>query len=471
MKLHNTLTRSIDQFTPLNNNTVTLYSCGPTVYDNLTVGNWTSYIRWDTLSRAIRASGYSLDWYMNVTDVGHLVSDGDEGEDKLEKGARREGKTAWQVAEKYTDDFIKGLQALNIDFDLRHLVKATDHINEQIELIKKLEANGHTYVIDDGVYFDSTTFANYGKMARLDLEGQQAGARVDVGQKKHASDFALWKFSPKDQTRDMEWESPWGKGFPGWHIECSAMSMKYLGETIDIHTGGIDHIPVHHTNEIAQSEAATGQEFVRFWLHGNFLKVDGQKISKSLNNGYTLTDLVEKGFSPLDFKMLVLQSHYRTEANFTFEALEAAKVRLKSYQTMVDYAMQPTLNYSSTNTAAIFNAYKDQLLTAVQNDLDTPRAVAILSELESTILSSNATFTDQEALLAYSELLRFVDVILGLKLSSREDIDIDQKQLIQKRELARQNKDWAKSDELRDQLAADGIEINDTPNGARWYRS
>lgn len=464
MKLNNTLTRSTEKFTPANGDTVTLYSCGPTVYSNLTIGNWMAYIRWDILARTLKASDYDLKWYMNITDVGHLVSDADDGEDKLEKGARLEGVSAWQIAQKYTEDFIKGLKALHIDFDLRNLVKATDHIAEQINLIKTLDQKGFTYVLDDGVYFDSTKFPSYGAMARLDLKGQQAGARVDIGQKKHASDFALWKFSPKDKTRDMEWESPWGKGFPGWHIECSAMSMKYLGETIDIHTGGIDHIPVHHTNEIAQSEAVTGKQFVRFWLHGNFLKVDGQKISKSLGNGYTLRDIVDKRYSPLDFKMLALQSHYQTEANFTFNNLDAARVRRQSYTRMADYLLQPVFNDQDSNLSSeFFEDISNKILSALQDNLDTPTALMLLSKAEAALTANNATFTNTAAVKSCLSLLQKVDKWLGIELLAGQNISSQQKLILQKREAARSNKDWAASDSLRDSLLEQGIALKDTP--------
>lgn len=463
MKLHNTLTRSVDEFTPLNPNAVTMYSCGPTVYAAPSIGNWSAYIRWDILARTLRASGYSLNWYINITDVGHLVSDGDDGEDKLEKGARREGKTAWEVADYYTKDFMNGLDALNISLDQRNLVKATDHIAEQIALIKTLEAQGYTYVIDDGVYFDSTKFADYGKMARLDLEGQQAGIRVELGQKKHASDFALWKFSPKNQQRDMEWDSPWGVGFPGWHIECSAMSMKYLGETIDIHTGGIDHIPVHHTNEIAQSEAATNKKFVHYWVHGNFIQVDGAKMSKSLNNVYTLDDIVAHGFSAADFRMLILQSHYRTEANFTWEGLAAAKTRRTHLQAFADLRFQPQQAITETID------YPQQLLRvleALQNDINTPRALEALNY----VLDTRSNGIPHEEVAAFTQFIQDIDALLGLELANSFDITETQKDLIAQRQAARDKKDWNTSDAIRDTLLAENIVVRDTANGPIWSR-
>jgi cysteinyl-tRNA synthetase len=465
IQLYNTASRSVDQFTPQNDTVVSLYSCGPTVYDHPHVGNWASYIRWDILARTLRQS-YELNWYMNITDVGHLVSDADDGEDKLEKGARREGKSAWDVAEFYTQVFLDGLSALNISIDTNHLTKATDHIAEQINLIKALEAKGHTYIIDDGVYFDSSTFADYGKMARLDLEGLQAGARVDIGQKRHVSDFALWKFSPKDQQRDMEWDSPWGKGFPGWHIECSAMSMKYLGETIDIHTGGIDHIPVHHTNEIAQSEAVTGQPFVRFWLHSNFLQVDGQKISKSLENGFTLNDLKDREFDPQDLRMLVLQSHFQTEANFTWDGLSSAKNRRRELQALADLRFQFT--ETGQDISNELNQATNDLSEALNANLNTPKALAVISQVTSLVASQPLNSSNKESFMNFVSAV--VDLLGFSELLEAVDITYEQKQLINQRTDARNAKDWALSDSIREQLVVQGITVNDSANGTTWSR-
>lgn len=464
IKLHNTLTRSVDEFKPLVKGAVSMYSCGPTVYDFPQIGNWSTYIRWDVLARTIKASGYDLNWYINITDVGHLVSDADDGEDKLEKGARREGKTAWEVADFYTKDFIQGLDALNISIDRSHLIKATDHISQQIELIQELESKGYTYRIDDGIYFDSTKFANYGKMARLNLEGQQAGKRVDIGQKRHASDFALWKFSPHNEQRDMEWESPWGIGFPGWHIECSAMAMHYLGSTLDIHTGGIDHIPVHHTNEIAQSEGATDQPFVNYWVHGNFIQVNGTKMSKSLGNVYTLQDIVRKGFTPQDFRFLILQSHYRTEANFTWEALEAAQTRLKTLQAFADLRFQaieqslPPVNYKNLS---------QDLLEALQGDINTPQALETINQA----ISARPEQLSTTELTDFTDYIASLDTLLGLTLSNSKDITSDQKARIQERQKAREANDWATADKIRDLLLIDGISTRDTTDGSIWYRT
>ncbi|HSX05043.1 MAG TPA: cysteine--tRNA ligase [Candidatus Saccharimonadales bacterium] len=465
MKLYNTLTRKTEELAPLNPPEVTVYTCGPTVYDYAHIGHWFTYIRWDLLIRTLQASGLKPKWVMNITDVGHLVSDADEGEDKLEKGARREGKTAWEVAEFYTKDFLDEMHSLHIQ-DPTFLTKATDHIAEQIELIQKLEAKGFTYVIDDGVYYDTSKFPAYGDFAKLDLEEQQAGARVEYNQqKRNPTDFALWKFSPHDQKRDMEWDSPWGKGFPGWHIECSAMSMKYLGDTLDIHTGGIDHIPVHHTNEIAQSEAATGKRFANMWLHSNHVLIEGEKISKSLGNGIRLKDITEKGISLEAFRLHVLESHYRSQSKFSWESLEAAQNRLHEYQEVADLKYQPS---SKAATLAVIGAGTfDNTLRYLQDDLRTPEALAKLSE-RMAIIKANPPAADQFAV--FQHYLEQLDALLGLSLSARPDITKEQYDLLHNRETARTSKDWAKSDQLRDQLAEQGVGLRDTPNGAVWYR-
>lgn len=465
MKLYNTLSKKVELFTPRDNNQVSLYTCGPTVYDYLHIGNWAAYIRWDILARTLVASGYNLQWVMNITDVGHLVSDADDGEDKLEKGAKREGKSAWQVADFYTQDFLRGLKALHIQMDKCKLVKATDHIQQQIDLIKKLEQKGFVYKIADGMYFDTSKLSDYGKLARLDIKGLKAGARVKTGDKHNLTDFALWKFSPKGTKRDMEWESPWGTGFPGWHIECSAMSMQYLGPTIDIHTGGIDHIPVHHTNEIAQSEAATEKPFVRYWLHSNFLKVAGEKIAKSLGNGITLQQIVEKGFIPADVRMLVLQSHYRTEANFTWDILQAAKNRRMNWQQAASLRWQP---HPTGHGALDLDAttWKEDLLKTVQNDLATPEALALIDTTMERVLALQITKND---LAKFTEILEYIYLLLGVDLFD-EDITDDQKHQLQLRQKARTSNDWAESDRIRKVLASQHIGLNDTPEGQVWLR-
>jgi len=475
MKLYNTLTHSVEELQPLNAPEVTVYTCGPTVYDYLHVGNWFTYVREDILIRTLKASGLKPKWVMNITDVGHLVSDADEGEDKLEKGARREGKTAWDVARFYTDYFEKGLQRLNIS-QPDYLPRATDHIQEQIELIQKLEEKGYTYTISDGVYYDTSKFPKYAEFARLDLDEQEAGKRVDFNaEKRNIADFALWKFSPTDHQRDMEWDSPWAppgapednrKGFPGWHIECSAMSMKYLGETLDIHAGGIDHVPVHHTNEIAQSEAATGKPFANTWMHSNHITVNDEKISKSLGNGITLEDIEAKGISLEAFRLHVLESHYRSQSKFSWESLQAAQNRLEGYKQMADQRWQTRGDGALTQTD--LEAFKNKLQALLTDDLNTPQALSELSRLAGDIDNGGINTGSQEA---FASTLNWLDELLGLQLSSSHDISDIQKQRIVEREAARAAKDWAKSDELRGQLAEQGIGLRDTEHGATiWYR-
>lgn len=468
MKLYNTLTRNIETIVPIDPGKTTIYTCGPTVYDYPHIGNWFTFIRYDLLVRALKISGKHPQWVMNITDVGHLVSDSDEGEDKLEKGARREGKTAWDVATMYSDYFVKGLERLTIT-QPDHLTKATEHIAEQIELVQRLEAKGITYVIDDGVYYDTSQFEGYAAFARLDLDEQQEGARVERNaQKRNPTDFALWKFSPKNQQRDMEWDSPWGKGFPGWHLECSAMSMKYLGETIDIHSGGIDHIPVHHTNEIAQSEAATGKRFANYWMHTNHILINGDKISKSLGNGITLEDIEGKGFSLQDFRMVVLQSHYRSQSKFSWEDLEAAHNRLQSYQAMADLRWQPVAAENYTYVGPDFGLFTEKITDSLMNDLDTPRALAQLSIVEG---GTKPFITGSNELELFKTFLQFIDNALGLRLSESADITDEQKQLITDRQAARDRKDWTTSDQLRDRLLEEGIGVRDTAQGVLWFRT
>jgi cysteinyl-tRNA synthetase len=465
MQLYNTLSRKLEHFVPQDPPEVSLYTCGPTVYDYQHIGNYSAYVRWDTLVRVLNEADFAVDWVMNITDVGHLVSDADEGEDKLEKGAKREGKSAWDVAKFYMDDFLAGLKSLNIQTP-SHVVRATDHIEEQIKLIKTLEEKGFTYIIDDGVYFNTSKFPNYGYLARLDVKGLMAGARVELNpQKQNATDFALWKFTPKGQKRDMEWDSPWGKGFPGWHIECSAMSMKYLGDSLDIHTGGIDHIPVHHVNEIAQSEAATGKPFAKFWLHNNHILVNDSKIAKSAGNGILLHDLAKQGFSALDLRLLLLQSHYRTQSNFSLGGLQAARQRRLNLQAFADLRFQ--LRDGGSLDTPTFVETKRVILEELERDMRTPEALAALSDL------TQAAETDLiaiEAAKTFEHFLQFLDRVFGLDLLASQDITKEQKDLIAKREAARASKDFKAADKLRDVLAAANIALRDTPVGVVWHR-
>ena len=485
LKIHNTLTKSEEAFLPLDDDKVTLYTCGPTVYNFATVGNWVPYVYWDTLVRVLLAQGYSVERTMNITDVGHLVSDADDGEDKLEKGARREGKSAWEIAEFYAEDFVRGMEKLGL-IPPEHFVRATDMIEEQLALVRTLKEKGYTYQTTDGIYFDTAKFSTYADFARLDLAAQMAGARVEQNTEKRQSwDFALWKFTPIGQKRDMEWTTPKDlfdlpqnddediMGFPGWHLECSAIAMTTLGETIDIHTGGIDHIPVHHTNEIAQSEAATGQQFSRYWLHNNHLKIDGTKVSKSLGNTYTIQDLEEKGYNALELRLFILQSHYQSEGNFTFENLDAVRNRLKNWRDHAalrhqihDRLNDDTEKNDDDSKYKSFHAASGALLEILEQNLATPDALKLVDDVFSSIDDRPLDSLHQQS---YKDFLTTVDDLLGLQLlASTPDIDDDAKRLILERQRARDNKDWKRSDELRDELIKHGIVVRDTPSGPVW---
>jgi cysteinyl-tRNA synthetase len=461
LQFFDTYTRGNKPFVPSDTTKgfVGLYSCGPTVYAFPHIGNLRAYVFSDTLRRVLEYNGYSVKQVINITDVGHLTSDADEGEDKIALQAIKTGKTAWEIAEFFTEAFRRDLDSLNIEKP-HVLSKATDHISEQIALIKKLEERGFAYRTSDGVYFDTLKFPDYGHMARLQSRGLKAGARVAFNPEKHdLTDFALWKFSPTNQKRQMEWQSPWGIGFPGWHIECSAMSMKYLGETIDIHTGGIDHIPVHHTNEIAQSEAATGKQFVRYWLHCAFLLVDGQKMSKSLGNLFTLDDLMARGYDPMIFRYLLHTVHYRKQINFTWESLAAAKSALSSLRTAL--AEWPDGGLADASMVGEFH-------NRINDDLDMPTAVALLWEVTKGDLPSEVK---------KATLIEF-DKVLGLQFvhskSGRiniNEVPAEVQTLLKDREQARNQKNWSESDRLRDKIRSLGYVVEDARDGIQIKRS
>lgn len=466
MKLYNTLSRQIEELQPIEGNTIKMYTCGLTVYSHPHVGNWLGYIYWDVLVRTLKAEGYIVERTQNITDVGHLTSDDDNGEDKMEKGAKREGITAWDVAEKYiqiadSESAMLGLTPPN------HLVRATAMIEEQIAFAKALDDKGYLYEIGgDGMYFDTSKLADYGKLARLDIEGLEAGARVSVEGKRNITDFAVWKFSPTGAKRDMEWDSPWGKGFPGWHLECSVIARETLGDQIDIHTGGVDHIPVHHTNEIAQTEAVTGKQFSRIWLHVNHIKSEGKKMSKSLGNVYTLDDIRAKGYDIDAFKVFALQKHYRTEGNFTWENLEAAQNRLNSWRETAALVLQPATSHGYKLSVETIENARLEFLHKLSDDLGTPAAVSIIDDVLSEFRSALRVEGVDEAVKGF---LESVEELLGIAVFV-DDITEEQKSLILDRNEARANKDWAKSDELRDQLAEQGVGLRDAPDGAIWYR-
>lgn len=462
-KLFNTMTKSKEDLKA--KDPISIYTCGPTVYLDLHIGNWRTFIFYDTLVRALKTSAHDVKHVINITDVGHLVSDGDTGEDKLVKTAQSEQKTAWEVADQYTKLFLDGMNALNM-LKPTKLPKATDHIQQQIKLIQAIEANGHTYKIDDGIYFDTASIENYGKLAGGKVGADEDFARINKNdQKRNTEDFALWKFSPEGEKRDMEWESPWGVGFPGWHLECSAMAQEYLGETIDIHAGGVDHIPVHHTNEIAQSEAATGQEFAHIWLHAEFMKVDNAKMSKSLGNFYTLADIEARGFTPADLRMLVVQGHYRTETNFTWDNLQAAANRLSNLRAAAEKRWQ--LSDGEDNSAK-FIEFKNQISAALEDDLNTPEALKALGG--ATALAENGL--SAESAQAYIECLQVADKLLGLDLiESTPDINDEQKEILEIRQQARREKNFEESDKLRDQLANQGITVLDKQDRQTWQQT
>ncbi len=449
LSLTNTLTRTKELFQPIESNSVGLYSCGPTVYGPAHLGNLRTYVFSDTLRRVLELNGYTVKHVMNITDVGHLTDDADQGEDKVEQEAQRTGSSALTIARTYEAAFKTDLQALNI-LEPTDWLRATDHIAEQIQLVQQLEAKGATYRTEDGIYFDTASFPNYGALARLNPEGQRAGARVaQVAGKRHPTDFALWKFSPAGVQRQMQWDSPWGVGFPGWHLECSAMSLKALGDTIDIHTGGVDHIPVHHTNEIAQSETATGKPFVRYWLHGEFLVIHDGRMGKSEGNALTLASLLERGISPLAYRFWLLQTHYRQKLNFSWEAVEAAARGYERLTSLI--ADLPEAK------GQVDDAFITAFHSALNNDLDTPGAIARLWEF----LGSTADPSTKRA------SLELVDRALGLQLYSIHASTIPEAitQLASQREEARARGDFKHADELRARIEAAGFHVEDTAQG------
>ena len=456
--LFNTATRKKEKFVPLVAGKVGLYTCGPTVYHYAHIGNLRTYVFEDLLVRALKRAGFAVNHVMNITDVGHLVSDADDGEDKMEKGARREGKSAWDIAKYYTEVFFQDLAKLHC-LTPQIIPKATDHVQEMIELVQVLEKKGFAYKTSDGIYFDTVKFPSYADFARLDVENLEAGKRVALGEKRAPTDFALWKFSPKGEARQMEWDSPWGKGFPGWHIECSAMAMKYLGETFDIHCGGIDHVPVHHTNEIAQSEAATGKPFSKYWLHGEFLNDDTGKMSKSSGDTLTLAFLEKQGFSAVDYRFLLLQAHYRSKFNFQFESLKGAQAGLAG----VRAKMQAWQGLDTAGVKA--NARMQELGAAfdkaVFDDLNMPEAMAVFfAALKDSALSEAER---KKLVLDFDEILGLGLAAMGAAVSIPANVQA----LVDARDAARNGKNWAESDRLRGELQALGWIVKDSPEGTK----
>lgn len=455
MKVYNTLDREKEEFIPIQGNLVRMYSCGPTVYSYAHIGNMRTYIFMDLLRRSLRFCGFKVKGVMNITDVGHLLSDGDEGEDKMQKAARKEGKTPWEIAAFYTDAFFKDIDALNVGRP-EIIAKATDHIPEMIEFVKGLLEKGYAYEISDGIYFDIGKFPGYGKLSGQTVDEKEAGARIEENsEKRHPADFALWKKADKNHI--MQWESPWGMGFPGWHIECSAMSKKYLGEVFDLHTGGIDAVPVHHENEIAQNEALAGKKTVNYWMHGEFMMVDGGKMSKSLGNVYTVSDLEKKGYLPLDFRYFCLNAHYRKKLNFTFEGMDAAHV---SYERLRNALYAHKMSQTATDPAVIEELMK-KFKGAVEDDMNIPYALGVLWDAVKLPKSKDV----------YKLALEF-DKVLGLSLDKvtapapeKIDVPADIAALAEARLAAKKEKNWAEADRLRAEIAAKGYVIKDTKEG------
>lgn len=461
MKLYNTLTRAKEEFSPGSGDTVRMYSCGPTVYNYAHIGNMRTYIFMDILRRALKFNGYKLKGVMNITDVGHLMSDADEGEDKMVKASKEQKKTPEEIADYYTQAFFKDLERLNIEKP-EIIPKATDHIPEMIELVQGLLRKGYAYIIDDGIYFDISRFPEYGKLSGISLEDQLAGARVDVNEeKRNPADFALWKKAPKEHI--MQWESPWGMGYPGWHIECSAMGRKYLGDQFDIHTGGVDHIPIHHENEIAQSQAFSGTPPARFWMHGEFMMVDGGKMSKKLGNTYTIDDLMARGYSPMVFRFFCLNAHYRKSLNFTFEAMDGAKV---SYERLLSALAAHRASPKKTDPAVI-DRYLRQFKEAIDDDLNIPLALGVLFTM----------IKEEKSADIFGAALK-MDEVFGLRLSEArqseeagsEEVPEEVRKIAEERLLARKSKDYAKADELREKLKSLGWAVKDSKDGYELER-
>ena len=454
MIVYNTLTRRKEELKTVHPGEVRMYSCGPTVYSHAHMGNMRAYLFMDTLRRVIRMNGYKLLGVMNITDVGHLTSDADEGEDKMQSAAKKTGKSPWEIAEHFTDLFFRDTARLNIEKP-EIVAKATDHIADMLEFVEALVKKGYGYETSDGVYFDISKFPSYGKLSgNTRLDDNIAGARVDVNsEKRNPADFALWKKAPKEHI--MQWDSPWGRSYPGWHIECSTMSRKYLGDVFDIHTGGVDHIPIHHENEIAQSEALLGHPAVNYWMHVEFMQVDGRKMSKSLGNTYTLDQLEERGYSPMDFRYFCLNTHYRKKLNFTFEGMDAAKT---AYSRLLALLKACAASDAKTDPAVI-EAFDKEFADAVSDDLNIPLGMGAL-----WTLLKNPPSRD-----IYEAAMR-ADKVLGLSLDKcteekKEDVPADVRAIADERWTARLAKDWAKSDALRETLASMGWAVKDGKEG------
>jgi len=470
--LFNTLSKEKELFVPLKPNYVGMYSCGPTVYEYQHIGNMRPYIWVDILKRILRSDGYTIKHVINITDVGHLESDADDGEDKVEKSARLQGLRTRELTEKVTKSFLEDLRRLNVSVIHTEFPRAIAHVDEQIAFIKTLEEKGYTYQITDGIYFDTSLFPTYGKLGNIQLKELKEGVRVDKNaEKRNPTDFALWKFSPKDTVREQEWHSPWGLGFPGWHIECSAMSMKYLGRQFDIHTGGIDHVPIHHNNEIAQGESVTGKPVVRYWLHNAFIKIEGRKISKSIGNTVYIRNIIDRGFSPLAYRYWLLQARYRTPVDFTWEALEASHNALFKLHKLF---AEKFSKLPESPKGAVVEKYMQPFLQALHDDIDTPQALALLWDM---LKDASIENTDKR------KTLLAMDQLLGLDLIERNtsvenslsealpesEIPHEVQELLSSRREARKKGNWQEADRVRDQLKKMGFELIDTENKTQVF--
>ena len=448
MKLYNTLNKKVEDFVPMNPERVKVYTCGPTVYSYAHIGNFTAYVYWDLLVRTLQLHGWKVDRVLNITDVGHLTSDADSGDDKMEKGAKRDGKTVWEVAETYMNDYLDNYRALEL-VEPTNICRATDFIDEDIKLVEELDKNGYLYDTTDGLYYDTSKFSDYAKFAHLDLEHLKAGARVEYSdEKRNPADFAVWKWIRDGEDHAMKWEFRGRMGYPGWHLECATIIHDKLGEPIDIHTGGIDHIPVHHTNEIAEMAGAYGKKMANFWLHNNFITIEGEKISKSLGNVYDFRDLAERGFSHLDYKMWVLQGHFQSERNFSFDDLAAAKRRLLNYRNFAVLRWQ--------KDATDMYAVREAMLAQLDNNLNSAGALAELDK----VITKNVPDED---------FVKFLDNVFGLNIEkTTPDISSEIKEKIAERLEAKKNKDFARADALREEILQEGVTLLDGADGSIW---
>ena len=462
LKLYNTLTRKKEEFIPIDKEKkkVKIYTCGPTVYNYAHIGNLRAYIFMDTLRKVLEYNGYTVEQVMNITDVGHMTSDADEGEDKMEKSAKALNKSVYEIAKMYTDAFMKDIKALNIKLP-EHVVKATEHIKDMEEYVDEILKNGYAYKTSKGIYFDTSKLSSYGELSRIDLKNQLAGARVEVDkEKKNPLDFAIWIKAPKEHI--MKWDSKYGLCYPGWHLECSALSRKYLGETFDIHTGGVDHIPIHHENEIAQSKGATGKIPARFWCHVEFLLIDNGKMSKSLGNIYTLEDLQKQGISPLTYRFFSYSSHYRNKLNFTWEAIRSAENSLNKLRDQIDLHK---FEKNNPIEKEVLDDYRKKFLDAINEDLNMPVAISIIFDIAKQKEKSND----------YYELVKEFDKVLSLDLDKTskmkenklEEIPKEVIELMNERKQARDNKDYSLSDILRDKIKEKGYIVIDSKDGQK----